>query len=256
MNRLVGKVALITGAARGQGEAEARLFVAEGAKVLVTDVLDKRGQAVADDLGNSAGFCHLDVAKEEDWEAAVTMATEVFGRLDILVNNAAIVHLAAIEDTSLQDFQRVVAVNQLGVFLGMKAVLPAMKASHGGSIVNVSSKDGVVGMNGVGAYAATKFAVRGLTKVGALEFGKYGIRVNTLIPGAVNTPMNTPEEADGVDRDSFFSHQPIPRIGQPDELAAAALFLASNDSSYCTGAELIVDGGACAGNRVPGVPGY
>ncbi|CAN5714803.1 glucose 1-dehydrogenase [soil metagenome] len=256
MGRLSGRTAIITGAGRGQGEAEARLFVAEGAQVVVADILDDLGSAVAADLGDRAIFVHLDVSQEEGWASALGAATEAFGKVDVLVNNAAILHLGAIEDTSLDDFQRVVAVNQQGTFLGMRAVIPEMRRVGGDSIVNVSSKDGVLGMNGVAAYASSKWAVRGMTKVAALELGKYGIRVNTLIPGPVDTPMNSPEGSEDVDRDAFFTGQPVPRIGRPSELAAAALFLASDESSYCTGAELLVDVGASAGTRVEGIPGF
>ncbi len=256
MARLDGKVAMVTGAARGQGAAEASLFVEEGAKVVLTDVLDDLGQRTASALGPNALYLHHDVAAEAEWETVVRETVERFGRLDILVNNAAILHLAALEETTLADFERVVAVNQVGTFLGMRTAVGPMRAAGGGSIVNVSSVDGIVGMNGVAAYAATKFAVRGLTRVGALELGKYGIRVNSLHPGGVDTPMGAPPEATATEKDAFFAHHPIARVGQPRELAQVALFLASDDSSYCTGAEFVADGGQIAGSRVPGVPGY
>jgi 3alpha(or 20beta)-hydroxysteroid dehydrogenase len=256
MARLDGKVAMVTGAARGQGAAEASLFVEEGAKVVLTDVLDDLGQRKASALGPNALYLHHDVAAEAEWETVVRKTVERFGRLDILVNNAAILHLAALEETTLADFERVVAVNQVGTFLGMRTAVGPMRAAGGGSIVNVSSVDGIVGMNGVAAYAATKFAVRGLTRVGALELGKYGIRVNSLHPGGVDTPMGAPPEATATEKDAFFAHHPIARVGQPRELAQVALFLASDDSSYCTGAEFVADGGQIAGSRVPGVPGY
>jgi 3alpha(or 20beta)-hydroxysteroid dehydrogenase len=256
MPRLNGKVAVITGAARGQGAAEASLFVEEGASVVITDVLDDLGQSLASTLGPSALFLHHDVGNESEWEAVVRMTVDHFGRLDILVNNAAILHLAALEETSLADFERVTRVNQVGTFLGMRTVVGPMRHGGGGSIVNVSSVDGIVGMNGVAAYAASKFAVRGLTRVGALELGKYGIRVNSLHPGGVDTPMGAPPEATATEKDAFFAHHPLARVGQPRELAQVALFLASDDSSYCTGAEFVADGGQITGSRVVGVPGY
>jgi 3alpha(or 20beta)-hydroxysteroid dehydrogenase len=256
MPRLKGKVAIITGGARGQGAAEASLFVEEGASVVITDVLDDLGQSLASTLGPSAVFLHQDVGNESEWEAIVRMTVDHFGRLDILVNNAAILHLAALEDTSLADFERVTRVNQVGTFLGMRSAVGPMRHGGGGSIINVSSVDGIVGMNGVAAYAASKFAVRGLTRVGALELGKYGIRVNSLHPGGVDTPMGTPPEATATEKNAFFAHHPIARVGQPRELAQVALFLASDDSSYCTGAEFVADGGQIAGSRVVGVPGY
>jgi 3alpha(or 20beta)-hydroxysteroid dehydrogenase len=256
MQRLAGKVAIITGAARGQGAAEARLFVEEGATVVLTDILDDLGKATAADLGAHAIYLHHDVGDEADWARAVATALGHFGRLDVLVNNAAVLHLAALENTLPADFERVLRVNLIGPFLGMRACVPAMRDSGGGSIVNVSSVDGIVGMNGVAAYASSKFGIRGLTRVGALELGKYGIRVNTLHPGGVDTPMGAPPEATSTEKDSFFAHHPIPRVGQPRELAYVALFLASDESSYCTGAEFVADGGQITGSRVAGVPGY
>jgi 3alpha(or 20beta)-hydroxysteroid dehydrogenase len=256
LGRLDGKVAIVTGAARGQGAAEARLFVEEGATVVLTDLLDDLGCPAADELGERALYVHHDVGNEGDWDRVVAMTVERFGRLDVLVNNAAILHLAALEDTSTADFERVLRVNLVGPFLGMRACIPAMRESGGGSIVNVSSVDGIVGMNGVAAYCSSKFGVRGLTRVGALELGKYGIRVNTLHPGGVDTPMGAPPEATATEKDAFFVHHPIPRVGQPRELAYVALFLASDESSYCTGAEFVADGGQITGSRVAGVPGY
>ena len=184
--RLAGKVAIVTGAARGQGAAEARLFVREGAKVVLGDVLDDEGRAVAAELGKDAAYLHLDIRSEDDWQAAVDAAAG-FGALSVLVNNAGITHFASIVDTTLADYQRVVEVNQVGTFLGMKAVIEPMKAAGGGSIVNVSSIDGLQAKNGIIAYAATKWAIRGMTKVAVLELGRHGIRVNSLHPGAVRT---------------------------------------------------------------------
>jgi 3alpha(or 20beta)-hydroxysteroid dehydrogenase len=213
LQRLAGKVAIVTGAARGQGAAEARLFVEEGATVIVTDILDDLGRATAHELGERASYLHHDVGSESDWASVVATVTERFGRLDVLINNAAVLHLAALEETLPADFERVICVNLIGPFLGMRACIPAMRDSGGGSIVNVSSVDGIVGMNGVAAYSASKFGVRGLTRVGALELGKYGIRVNTLHPGGVDTPMGAPPEATSAEKDAFFLHHPIPRVG-------------------------------------------
>jgi 3alpha(or 20beta)-hydroxysteroid dehydrogenase len=253
--RLQGKVAIITGAARGQGAAEARLFVEEGADVVLVDVRDDLGEVVAKELGDHAVYCHLDVGDESGWAGVVAETMSRFGHVDVLVNNAAILHLAALEDTTLADFERVVRVNQIGPFLGMRSVVSPMRDSGGGSIINVSSADGRVGMNGVAAYSSTKFAIRGLTQVGALELGKYGIRVNTLHPGGVETPIGAPRQPDGSESPFFLKH-PIPRIGQPREIAYVALFLASDESSYVTGAEFVADGGQTAGERVAGAPGY
>jgi 3alpha(or 20beta)-hydroxysteroid dehydrogenase len=254
--RLAGKVAVITGAARGQGAAEARLFAEHGAAVVLTDVLEKEGEELARDLGERAVFCRQDVADEGGWNRVVDATAARFGRLDVLVNNAAVLHLAALEDTLLRDFQRVLDVNLVGPFLGMRACAPLMRQSGGGSIINVSSVDGIVGMNGVAAYSSSKFGVRGLTRVGALELGKYGIRVNTLHPGGVDTAMQGGEDLSADQKNAFFADHPIPRVGRPDELAYVALFLASDESSYCTGAEFVADGGQITGSRVMGAPGY
>jgi len=242
--RLDGKVALITGAARGQGEAEARLFVAEGARVVVTDMLDELGEKVAASLGDAAVYRHLDVSSEADWDAAVKLTRERFGRLDILVNNAGINGTwGPIESCTLENYRLVTDVNQLGPFLGMKAVIPSLRESGTGSIVNVSSVAGLHGIPGLIAYVASKFALRGMTKVAAMELGKHNIRVNSVHPGAVDTPMMPPE----VDRVQAAKGQPLERVGQPEELARMVLFLASEESSFCTGSEFIADGGMSAG---------
>ena len=172
MSRLDGKVALVTGAARGTGEVIARLFAEEGARVVLADVLDSQGETVAHEIGEGASFQHLDVGSENDWKDGVVAVLERFGRLDVLVNNAALLHLASVEETSVEDLQRLIRVNQIGPFLGMRAAVPALRDAGGGSIVNVSSIDGLRGANGVFAYASTKWALRGMTKVAAVEFGK------------------------------------------------------------------------------------
>jgi 3alpha(or 20beta)-hydroxysteroid dehydrogenase len=248
MKRLEGKVALVTGAARGQGEAEARLFVEEGAKVVLGDVLDAVGKKVAASLGSAALYHHHDVSQEESWGSFVGSAREAFGRIDVLVNNAGITHVAPIAEIAVEDFTRVTRVNQLGCLLGMKAVIPALTEAGGGSIVNVSSVAGMEGVSGMVAYVASKFAIRGMTRTAALELGRLGIRVNSIHPGGVDTPMASggQEQIEGAG-DLYYPHLPLPRIGQPIEMARLALFLASDESSYCTGAEFVADGGMLAG---------
>lgn len=253
MGRLDGKVAIITGAARGQGEAEARLFASEGAKVVLGDVLDDDGEQVAASIGDSARYVHLDVSQEADWAAAVEAAADM-GILNVLVNNAAILRPAAIEDTSLDDYMAVINVNQVGTFLGMKAVLEPMKMAGGGSIVNISSIDGQQSKNGLISYSASKFAIRGMTKTAAIEWGRYDIRVNSIHPGGVNTPMGNPGNDPRAEKEPYV-FQAIPRVGEPIEIAYAALFLASDEASYMTGSEVNVDGGWRAGAVTPGLPG-
>jgi len=251
--RVAGKVALITGAARGQGEAEARLFASEGAKVIVADVLDEQGEAVAADIGEAATFVHLDVSSESDWAHAAAVAADI-GGASVLVNNAAILVPAAIENTSLEDYMKVISVNQIGTFLGMKAVFPQMKSKGGGSIVNISSIDGMQSKNGLISYTASKFAIRGMTKTAAIEWGRFGIRVNSVHPGGVNTLMGNPMNDPTAEKEPY-QFQAINRIGRPEEIANAVLFLASDAASYVTGAELSVDGGWRAGLITPGLPG-
>jgi 3alpha(or 20beta)-hydroxysteroid dehydrogenase len=243
--RLQGLVALITGGARGMGEAEARLFVAEGARVIIADVLVAEGEALAKELGDVACFVTLDVTEESGWEGAVRDVIERFGRLDILVNNAGIAHLAPLERTTLDDYLRVIMVNQVGVFLGMRAVIPAMRKGGSGSIINVSSIDGLAGSPMATSYVASKFAVRGMTKVAALELARAGIRVNSIHPGGVRTPMLN---MGSVDLGELVEAKiPMQRLAAPIELARLALFLASDESSYCTGSEFVADGGLTAG---------
>ena len=239
--RLDGKVALITGGARGQGEAEARLFVEAGARVVVADVLDEEGAAVADDLGDAARSVHLDVADEAQWADAVGSTVDAFGRLDVLVNNAGILRTSRIEDQTLELFDAIVRVNLYGVFNGMRAVIAPMRAAGGGAIVNISSAAGLRGVPGYGAYGATKWAVRGITKTAALELAADGIRVNSVHPGAVDTPMvassNLQRGPGGL------PHNPLGRCAIPEDIAHLVLFLASDASSYITGSELAIDGG-------------
>lgn len=248
--QLEGKVAIVTGAARGQGAAEASLFAAEGARVLVTDVIEDAGAAVAEAIGDAASFFALDVTRADAWAAAVAACTDRFGPPTVLVNNAGVLLHRRIEDCDEAEFRRLLDVNLVGAFLGIKAVVGPMADAGGGSIVNVSSVRGLAGGEGLGAYAAGKFGLRGLTKCAAIELGRYGIRVNSLHPGAVDTPMVAPARPPGSeppDWSAAFARQPIPRIGRPEEIARLALFLASDASSFSTGAEFVADGGALAG---------
>jgi 3alpha(or 20beta)-hydroxysteroid dehydrogenase len=244
MGRLDGKVALISGGARGQGAAEAALFVAEGAKVVVGDVLEAEGAEVAAGLGEAAAFVHLDVTDEASWQAAVTETETRFGPVSVLVNNAGVLSWGRIDQIALDEFERVMDVNVRGVFLGIKAVAPSMRRAGGGSIINTSSTSGLVGLPFLAAYVASKWAVRGLTKTAAIDLGHDGIRVNSIHPGGIDTPMIA-----GTDGDApFYRRLPVPRMGTADEVARSVLFLASEDSSYITGAELAIDGGATCGD--------
>ena len=246
--RLSGKVALITGAARGQGAAEARRFVAEGAKVAITDVLDAPGAALAAELGGAAFYRHLDVTSEADWTAAVAETVDRFGRLDVLVNNAGIGSVGTLEGLPLETHRQIVDVNLHGVYLGMRAVKPAMIASGGGAIVNVSSIDGLAGVLGMTSYAGSKFAVTGMTRSAAIELGPLGIRVNSIHPGVINSPMVAEAQPEVVARLlRLMDRQPIRRMGEPEEIASLALFLASDEASYITGTGVVIDGGHLAG---------
>jgi len=244
MGQLDGKVALISGSARGQGAVEARLFVAEGARVMVSDVLEAAGARVAAELGDDAAFTRLDVTDQSSWERAVGATVDRFGRLDILVNNAGILAEGGIASTALADYLRVIMVNQVGVFLGMKAALPALR-ERGGSIVNISSVAALHGSAGAFAYGASKWAVRGMTKSAAIEFAKHGIRANSVHPSFLETDMtaammNTPAV------EHMLETTPLGRIGKVEEVAQLVLFLASDASSYCTGQEFVIDGGRMA----------
>lgn len=264
MGRLDGKVALISGGARGMGESHVRAFVAEGARVVFGDVLDDKGKAVAASLGEDrARYVHHDVTSPDDWAAAVAAAVDTFGRLDVLVNNAGILKRGRIEDMPFEEFRRIIEVNTFGQWLGMKSAYPALKAAGGGSIVNISSIEGMSGAEGLSAYSASKFAVRGMTKSAAQEFGPDGIRVNSVHPGAIVTDMllsmaetlgvNKGGDADQETAEKykrFFESIPLRSLGEAKHVTAMVLYLASDESKYSTGSEFTVDGGILAG------PGY
>jgi len=263
MGRLDGKVAIVTGASRGTGAAIAARFVAEGARVLMGDVRDDEGMLAARALGDGAQYAHLDVTDERSWTAAVAAATDHLGAPNVLVNNAGILHMASIEDTTPEDFERVLRVNQLGTFLGVRAVVEAMRAQGGGAIVNIASVDAVQGKNGVVAYASSKWGVRGITKVAALELGRWGIRVNTICPEAGSAAMMSPYIPEGIDPElaaSLYQRRLATqktrgiaeRLG---DIAALAVFLASDEAASCTGADFIIDSGNTAGTIVKGAPG-
>jgi 3alpha(or 20beta)-hydroxysteroid dehydrogenase len=254
MKRLNGKVAIISGAARGMGAATARIFVEEGAKVVIGDILEAEGQALAAELGDDAVFHKLDVQLESDWEAAVALAQSRFGKLDILVNNAAIVHFSAADQMVRADAERVLSINVLGVMMGVKHAVPALKASGKGAIINISSVDGLRGCNGLTAYTASKWAVRGITKSYAYEFGPYNIRSISIHPGGVDTVMGNPLGQSLEELNSSYTRVPLQRIGLPEEVARATLFAASDEASYINGAEIAVDGGWTAGLFEPALP--
>jgi 3alpha(or 20beta)-hydroxysteroid dehydrogenase len=240
MGRLDGKVAIVTGASRGQGEAEARLFVHEGARVVLADVLDAEGEAVAKDLGDAARFVHLDVREEPSWADTLAFAVDAFGHVDVLVNNAAVHHIVRLADETVEGFEKMFRVNLLGTFLGMRTCAPELRKSGRGSIVNISSTAGMVGFVGHGAYGASKWGVRGLTKVAAIELGP-DIRVNSVHPGPIETDMLPAGDPDR------FRSLPLRRTGKPEEVAELVLFLAGDASSYITGGEFVVDAGLIAG---------
>ncbi|MFF8845911.1 SDR family NAD(P)-dependent oxidoreductase [Streptomyces sp. NPDC015127] len=249
MGKLDGRVVFITGAARGQGEAEARLFAAEGARVVLADVLDEQGETLAEELG--ALYVHLDVSQEDDWAAAVAAARDAYGKIDGLVNNAGILRFNELVGTPLEEFQLITQVNQVGAFLGIKTLAPQIEAAGGGTIVNTASYTALTGMAYVGAYTASKHAILGLTRVAALELAGRGIRVNAVCPGAVDTPMSNPEGADpGAIEELYRSLVPLGRVGRPEEVARLALFLTGEDSSYITGQPFVIDGGWLAGVSV------
>jgi len=258
MGRVDGKIALVTGAARGTGERTARLLAAEGAQVVLCDVLDAQGSAVAKEIGRAAAYAHLDVTSEADWESAVADTLREHGRIDVLVNNAAVLHMQPLETTTLGDFERVVRVNQIGPFLGMRAVARPMREAGRGSIVNVSSIDGMTTKSNLVAYSSSKWALRGMTRVAAVELGKYGVRVNAVCPEAGSSAMFGPYVPKGVDPEvaASFSQRILKTqmkrsLGEKmDDVARMIVFLASDESGSCTGADFLVDGGNLAGTRI------
>ena len=245
--RLAGKVALISGGARGMGAAEAAMFCGEGAAVVIGDVLDADGKAVESEImgkGGRIAYIHLDVTSEADWQAAVDLAVSRFGKLDVLVNNAGIGAHGKVEDTTAEAWDRVMAVNAKGVFLGTKAVIPAMRRAGGGSIINISSQLGLVGSDHTSPhYSASKGAVRLLTKTTALQYAKDGIRVNSVHPGPIETPMTAARRADPAVKAMMESRIPMGRYGRANEVAYGVVYLASDEASFVTGSELVIDGG-------------
>jgi len=238
--RLAGKVALISGGARGMGASHAKALAAEGAKVVCGDVLDAEGEGVAKDIGDAARYVHLDVTKPNEWESAVATAVAAFGTLNVLVNNAGIINVGTVEDYDLGEWQRIIDINLTGVFLGMRASVKAMREAGGGSMINISSIEGLAGTMMTHGYTAAKFGVRGITKSAAMELGQWGIRVNSVHPGLVRTPMVA-----GIPEDMFQTA--LDRAAEPIEVSNLVVYLASDESSYSTGSEFVVDGGCVAG---------
>ena len=245
--RLAGKAALISGGARGMGAVEAKMFAREGAQVVLGDVLEEEGRAVETEIaakGGKAAFVRLDVTRESDWQAAVALAERRFGKLDVLVNNAGISAAGRVEDTTLEAWNRVMEVNATGVFLGSKLAIPAMRRAGGGSIVNISSQLGLVGTDITSPmYSASKGAVRLLTKVTAIQYAKDKIRANSVHPGPIVTPMTEKRRADPEIYKLMVSRIPLGRYGEPEEVAYAVVYLASDESAFVTGSELVIDGG-------------
>lgn len=242
MGRLDGKVAIITGGAGGMGKMHGKYFVKEGAKVIIADLESSDGEKVAEELGSDALFVAFDVTSEDSWKDLVKKSEEAFGPVSVLVNNAGIVKQNSIEATSLEEYRQTIHINQDGVFLGMKYVLPSMKKAENGSIINISSIAGIVGGANNLAYTASKFAVRGMTKAAAAEFAEFGIRVNSIHPGIIRTPMT---EQEGIKElvEEMAKSIPMQRIAEPEEISNLVLYLASDESSYSTGTEFVADGG-------------
>ncbi|BFH64512.1 SDR family NAD(P)-dependent oxidoreductase [Paenibacillus azoreducens] len=249
MGRVSGKVAIVTGAAGGMGKADALLLAQEGAKVVVTDIQEGKVNAVVEEIhkngGEAIGFRH-DVTSENEWERIVEETVKKWGKIDVLVNNAGISFPKSLLDTTAQDWDKVMGINLTGGFFGLKHVIPVMQKNGGGSIINISSIAGLTGSNGAGPYTASKGAVRLLTKAVAIDYGKDNIRCNSIHPGYIETPMTEGLFADENMTNWFRSNTPLPRLGKPENIAAGVLFLASDESSFITGAELAIDGGVSA----------
>jgi NAD(P)-dependent dehydrogenase (short-subunit alcohol dehydrogenase family) len=244
VSRLEGKVALVSGAARGMGAAEVRRLHADGASVVAGDILDDEGKALADSLGDRVRFVHLDVTSEESWQAAVAQTEQEFGKVDVLVNNAGILRFNAIADTPLDELRQVLDVNLIGCFLGMKTAIPALKRAGGGSIINTASFVAIMGAAVPQiAYTASKGGVLAMTREIAVEFARQNIRANSLCPGPVETPLLAELLADPARRNRRLVHIPMGRFARAEEMANAALFLASDESSFITGTSFLVDGG-------------
>lgn len=243
MARLDGKIAIITGAAQGMGASHAQKFIEEGAKVVLTDLNDEKGNALAAELGENALFIKHNVTSADDWATVVAETEKAFGPVNVLVNNAGITMAKSILAVTEEEYRRIVDINQVSVFLGMKTVIPSMQKASGGSIVNISSMNGIVA--GAIGYTDTKFAVRGMTKAAAIECAHYGIRVNSVHPGVIATPMVVQEDTKAA-VEEFSKHIPLQRVAQPEEVSSLVVFLASDESSYSTGAEFIIDGGLTA----------
>ncbi|PKB72832.1 MAG: cyclopentanol dehydrogenase [SAR202 cluster bacterium Io17-Chloro-G7] len=250
MGRLDGKVVLISGGARGQGATEAKMMASEGASIVFGDILDEEGKKVEAEiaeLGHNATYVHLDVTQEADWKSAVNTAVDQYGKLDILVNNAGILIRKSIEETTEEDWDRIMAINAKGVFLGTKQAIPAMRQAGGGSIVNISSTAGLVGsLDGSPSYTATKGAVRLFTKATAIQYAKENIRCNSVHPGPIDTEMIKDTLTDPERRERRMQRLPLKRIGTSEDIAYGVIYLASDEASFVTGSELVIDGGTTA----------
>ena len=252
VGRLSGKIAIITGAARGMGEASAQRFAAEGACLVLVDKRDDLGEAVAASLNESAAaivarYVSADVTDESAWRTIVATAVDAFGAPNVLLNNAGIIRVQPLLETDLETFHKVIDTNLTSCFLGMRAVVPSMRDNGGGSVINVASPQGYEGRSGFGAYTASKFGVRGLTRTAAIEFGPFGVRVNCVVPGPIRTAMTDRKGWADSDYARVYGGYPLGRRGEPGEVAAVSVFLASDESSYCTGADFVADGGVLAG---------